>query len=113
MGAIIHDGERVPAFDEAWDVYDIDWVWFAWDDVLDGATIATSVWVTPDGWTLEQQSDDTAVTDGAGVTYSHANGARFTAASAEPGRRAVIANRVTISDGRAFERSVAVLLAEQ
>ena len=100
---IVHFGAGIPSFRESWDPSDIDYVWFAWDDKLNGATITNSEWTLPTGFSLISEQQDASVTDEDGVTYSNANGAMIST-TLTSGRQ-IVANKVTLSDGRVYERS--------
>ena len=103
---INHDGTGPAPFRNDWDPSDVEYVWIAWDDILRGATISDSSWTVPTGWTVEAEQMNAAVTDDDGNSYSAANGALLST-TATKGRH-VFTNHVVLSDGREYERSVAV-----
>lgn len=106
---ITHDGKGIPAFEQGWDTSDQEWLWVSWASVLDGESISTSVWTLPTGWTNEDALvNQTVVEDG--VSYTNSNGVLLST-TASPGLYE-IANKVTLSDGRVYERSVRVHLQE-
>lgn len=107
---LLHTGRSIPRFDQRWDPYDEDIIWFAWDDALDGASITASTWVVPLGWTLEAAFQNQTVVSESGESFTASNGARLST-TAEEGTH-VIANRVTLSDGRELERSVRLLVED-
>lgn len=110
---VTHDGHVIPTFSRRWDPADKDWVWVAWDELLSGATISTSTWVLPAGWTEHETQTSQAITDEDGTEYTAANGALISNADAATGSRVEIANRVVLSDGREYERSAALIIAQQ
>lgn len=113
---ITHTGRSIPVFPERWDPSDKEWVWVAWDNVLDGATISTSTWALPDGWTEHDSKTGQAVTDKAGNSYAAVNGVLLSSPGAVAGSassRIEIANKVVLSDGREYERSVSIVVAQQ
>ena len=110
---ITHTGRQIPVFPERWDPSDKDWVWVAWDNVLSGASITSSTWTLPDGWTVSDTNTSQAVTDEDGNSYSAANGALISNPDAVIGARVEIANKVVLSDGREYERGFALVVGEQ
>lgn len=107
---IVHDGSTVPTLDEYWDTFDVDYVWVAWDSFLRGSSISASEWIVPTGWTVEAEQQDASVTDSDGNTYDAANGALLST-TATTGRYK-ISNRVTLADGRQYERTVIVVVKQ-
>lgn len=107
---IVHPGTAPQALYERWDPYDIEYVWIAWDGMLDGATISTSTWVLPTGWTLVAAQMAASVTDEDGNTYAAANGALLSTTTTSG--RHTISNRTTLSDGRQYERSMIIVVRE-
>lgn len=103
---IIHTGTAVPLLVELWDPSDIDYIWFAWDDKLNGASISDSEWAVPADWTVVSMQLDASVTDDDGVSYDHANAALLSTTKIRGSH--IVSNKVTLSDGRVFERSVKV-----
>lgn len=110
---ITHSGRAIPVFPERWDPADKEWVWVAWDNLLDGATISTSTWTLPTGWTEHDAVTSQTVTDEDGNSYTAANGALISNTSAAAGARVEVANAVALSDGREYERSVSIVVAQQ
>lgn len=107
---IVHDGAGPASFDERWDTFDIDYVWIAWDEMLRGSSISDSEWIVPTGWTVEAEQQDATVTDADGNEYDAANGALLST-TATTGRHK-ISNRVTLADGRQYERTVIVTVRQ-
>jgi len=105
------DAGKVPAFKHGWRPYDVDWVWFCWDAVLSGASIDKSVWLVPSGWTVLEQETSVAVQSfETGAEYAVANAALVSVSEVVGAYR--IANRVELSDGRKYERSVGVSIVD-
>jgi len=109
--ALHHNGLRIPTLPEKWDPSDVDWVWMSWADVLRGASLLTSNWVVPTGWTVGQTLVNQTVVDSDGTSYANANGALLST-TAGPGLFS-ISNIVTLSDGRSIERSFTVVVENQ
>lgn len=107
---IVHDGVAPAAFDDRWDTHDIDYVWVAWDEFLRGSSITDSDWIVPDGWTVVAAQQDASVTDADGNSYDSANGALLST-TAITGRHK-ISNRVTLADGRQYERTVIIVVRQ-
>lgn len=103
---IIHTGRAVPTFAEKWDPSDSDFIWFSWEDRLNGEVIVGSSWIAPQGWTVSGEQMSATVTDSDGIQYTSVNGALFS--TSETSGSHIISNRVTLSDGRVYERSVKV-----
>ena len=106
-----HEGAGMPELPYRWDQYDVDVIWFAWDDVLNGSTIQTSTFVIGANWTEVETYQSQSITDEAGTTFSAANG--ILASTTDTSGIHTISNRVTLSDGRQYERSVRVRVAQQ
>lgn len=109
---IKHNGQDIPTFTQRWDPFDKDWIWVAWDDVLDGATISSSTWVMPDGWASHDTRQGQTVEDVHGTQYTAANAVLTSNPDADAGEY-TFANRVVLSDGREYERSATVKVAQQ
>jgi hypothetical protein len=107
---IAHDSQQIPTYPQAWDRADVDWIWFSWASVLNGATILTSTWSLPDGWAEEDSETDQTVTVD-GTDYTHANGVLLSTTAARG--TYLISNTVTLSGSRTLQRSVRVVLSEQ
>ena len=103
---VVHSGSAVPALARKWDPDEIDRVWFAWGDVLKGATISTSSWLLPGGWSGAGEQTSQSVTDSDGNEYSSANSVMLTASNRSG--KYTITNRVVLSDGRQYDRSVTI-----
>lgn len=103
---VVHKGKRTPEFREKWDPSDREYVWFCWADKLDGATIVTSEWTLPANWTSSATQIDQSVTDEDGVVRSNCNGNQLS--TTETFGDFTVTNKVTLSDGRIYERSVIV-----
>lgn len=101
---ITHDSSSIPTLPARWDPQDRDWIWIGWANVLEGASISTSVWTLPTGWTSHSTLTNQNVEDEDGVTHANANGVELSTSNTEG--LYVIANKVTLSDGRILERSV-------
>ena len=99
---IVHDGKSIPKFTELWDTGDKEFVWFVWDDFLRGATISTSTWTVPTGWTVHSQVVSASVTDSNNVVYNNASSALLSTTATEGTH--IITNRIVLSDNRAYER---------
>lgn len=110
---ITHTGRSIPVLPTRWDPSDKAWIWVVWDQVLGGATITTSTWTLPAGWTEHDTKTAQATTDESGNSYSAANGVLTSNSIATPGGQVEIANKVVLSDGREFERSVMIVVAQQ
>lgn len=107
---ILHDGSAVPAFEDYWDTYDKDTIWIAWDSLLRGSSISASEWVAPDNWTVHSSQMAASVTDVDGKSYTAANGALVS--TTDTAGRYKISNRVTLADGRQYERTVIVVVRQ-
>lgn len=108
--AIVHDGTKIPQFDESWGVGDKDWVWMAWDDLLDeNASIDSSTWEVPDHWTVSQELTAQTVKDeDTGTEYTGVNGAFVTTQQAGG---SVLTNKVVLSGPsgqQEFSRSILI-----
>lgn len=103
-----HDGRNIPLLSAHWDSSDIDAVFFDWTPMLGGASIVSSMWDVPAGWSIEREYLNQAAQ--CGDVEVVANGVLLSAPSIEGPYR--IANMVTLSDGRAYERSVFVYVRE-
>lgn len=110
---ISHDGRFIPTLVQRWDPADKDWLWMAWDGVLNEASITASTWTLPSGWTAHETRMARAVVDEAGNSYAAANGVLTSNPDAAVGERVEIANKVVLSDGREYERSVAIVVDQQ
>lgn len=110
---VIHTGRNIPTLLDGWDSSDKDWVWVVWDSVLDGATITASTWTLPNGWTEHSTKQSQSVTDENSTSYTSANGVLTSNPEALTGSLSVFANKVVLSDGREYERSVSVVVVQQ
>lgn len=107
---ITHNGLRIPAFSQRWDPSDKEWVWVCWDSILRGSSIATSNWTLPAGWTSHSTLTDQTVTDEDDVAHAHSNA--VLTSTTEAAGLFILANRVTLADGRVYERSVTVVVEQ-
>ena len=103
---IIHNGLNPPSLVESWDESDRDYIWFSWENKLNGATITLSEWTTPASWTVVAEQVDASVVGSDVITYNNCNGALLE--TTDLTGTFVISNKVTLSDNRRFERSVKV-----
>ncbi len=101
-----HKSGAVPYFKERWDPQDKEYIWICWADILEGASISTSVWAVPTNWTSHSELDDQTVADEAGTNRLNCNG--ILTSTTETSGEHVFANKVTLSDSRVYERSVTV-----
>lgn len=108
---ITHAGDEVPTFDERMDPSDIETFWISWAGKLGGASIQASTWVMPDGFTELEAFEDQSVSDADSNTYNNANGVRVS--TTKTTGKHMLTNRVTLSDGRRYDRSAYVLIAQQ
>lgn len=108
---IIHKSRGAPTFRERWDPSDKEYVWFCWSDVIEGSSIATSDWTLPEGWTNHGDLVDQTVEDDGGAERENCNGALISTSETEGTH--TITNKVTLADGRVYERSVNILLEDQ
>ena len=107
---IRHRGEGVVRLPGAWVSGERDVLWFAYDEDLLGASIVSSVWELPEGWTASEELTDQSVTDKDGNQYTAANGVRLQFSGA-PGLYR-ITNICTMTGPRVRRRSVDVLVGE-
>lgn len=107
---IFSSGAAQQALYDRWDPFDVDYVWIAWDEILRGATISDSEWIAPAVWTIAAEHVSASVTDEDGNTYDAVNGALLST-TATAGRHK-ISNRVSLSDGRQYERTVIIVVQE-
>lgn len=107
---IYHRGRGVPNFLERWDPSDSGWVWFCWTEIVGTASITLSEWTLPAGWTSEDEETGQTYRDAAGTDHADSNGILLST-TATSGQHTV-ANKVTLSDGRVFERSVSILVED-
>ena len=105
-----HDGTCVPMLPARWKQSQKDWLWFVWDDLLNGVSIIVSTWDIPDGWQAMAEKVDTVVVDDAGNEYSHAN-AQLLTFTGDPGSY-IVSNNVMMSDGREYERAIRVVVRD-
>jgi len=108
---ITHDSHRTPSFPELWDQGDKEWVWIGWNAILRGASISTSVWTIPAGWTSHATLMDQTVADEDGITYDNANGIQLSTINTDGLH--LIANKVTLDDGRIYERAVRIRVEDK
>lgn len=108
---ITHAGDEAPTFTERMDPSDIETFWIAWGGKLGGSTIQTSTWVLPDGFTELEAFEDQSVLDSDGNTYNNANGVRVSTTNTVG--RYMLTNRVVLADGRRYDRSAYVIIAQQ
>lgn len=106
MSLDVHGSRGVPLARYAMDPSDIEWVWAVWADKVGSASIESSVWVLPAGWSAEAFQLDAQLTV-AGVVYSKANGVLVNPNDAVSGKYR-LTNRITLAGGRQFERSLDV-----
>lgn len=109
---ILHDGQGAPTFEEQWDPADRAYVWVCWDDLLEGATIATSNWQVPSNWTEDLPLVAQTVQGNDGTQYVNCNGIRLKSGNTYS-EIVRVTNAVTFSDGREFERSVKLDVRDQ
>ena len=109
--AVTHGSGLIPFLPDSWDPYDSEHVWVCWADVLDGASIASSTWVVPANWTTSDEQVSQTVSDEDGVSRTGCNGVKL--ATTETRGVYAIANRVVLSDGRQYERSLKIKVAQQ
>jgi hypothetical protein len=103
-----HKGVLVPVFPERWDPADEAYIWVCWEDILEGASILTSVWTMPSNWTQSDPLEDQTVSDEGGVDRLNCNGVFAT--TSETSGIYQITNTVTLSGSptRTYKRSVSV-----
>ena len=107
---ILHDGTAAPSFEGFWDPSDVDYVWVAWDDDLEGSSISQSEWVLPEGWSLVSALVSQPVAAKDGTAFTAANGALLSTTATSG--RFLLTNRCTFSDQRRLDRSVFVTVRE-
>lgn len=103
---IVHHGTRIPSFTEKWDPSDREYVWICWAEKLDGASITLSEWTIPANWTSSDTLTDQTVADEDGTNFTSCNGNLLS--TTEDFGDFVITNKITLSDGREYERSVTI-----
>lgn len=91
-----------------WDPSDVDTLFFDWSCMIGNASITSSLWDIPSGWELHAQYINQQAAIGDEVVT--ANGALLSAPGAEGPYR--IANMISLSDGRVYERSVFVYVRD-
>lgn len=101
-----HRSRAVAYFDERWDPQDKEYIWICWTDILEGATISVSNWTLPANWTSHNELSSQSVDDESGTTLADCNG--VLTSTTETSGKHTFANKVTLSDGRIYERSVSV-----
>lgn len=106
---IAHNNVSTPTFTIRWDPSDKDYIWIAFDNILDGATQSSDDWTVPSGWTEHSTQSDATVTDSGGVSYTSANGILTSPPSGAAGKY-TFTNTATLSDGRIISRSVNVIV---
>ena len=102
---INHYSNEIPTFPEYWDAGDNEWIWIGWSEVLEGASIVTSAWTLPDGWTEHATQENQTVEDEDGTSHTNCNGVRTSNTNAPEGV-VEIKNRIALSDSRTYERTV-------
>ena len=103
---IAHGSNSIPKLPNKWDPDEIDRVWFSWSELLNGATISDSTWLLPGGWVSSGEQVSQSVSDSLGNVYTDANSVIL-----ETSNRSglyTITNRVVLSDGRQYDRSVII-----
>ncbi len=109
---LIHLSRGIPEFDARWDPSDDDYVWMCWNAALEGASISSSTWTVPAGWTATGEQTAQPVTDDDNVTHQNCNGVRLTNTDAEAGTVHTMTNTVALSDGRDLSRSIKLRIAD-
>lgn len=96
--------------DRPLDPYDTEWVVFAWDERIADATVIASDWVLPSDWNLVRTAQNQEIS-ARGRDFQSVNAALVDVNNAAAGRY-VLSNRVSLSDGRQYERSVKIRIKE-
>jgi len=103
---VVHDSNIIPEI--AWDESDKDFLWFVWDEVLHGSSLATSTWTIPAGWTSHSVQFNASVTDPqTGKVYNSANSIFLSTGGAASGIYQ-IKNNVVLADSREYSRTVTI-----
>lgn len=100
----------IQSADRPLDPYDTEWVVFAWDNRIADAAVISSEWVVPTDWNLVRTAQNQEIS-ARGREFQSVNAALVDVNNAQPGRY-VVSNRVHLSDGRQFERSVKIQIKE-
>jgi hypothetical protein len=89
--AIVHPGDSDPLLPDSIGVSDQREFWIGWEGELNtGETIASSVWVLPDGFTsVSEQTNQTVTDETTGLPVNNANGILLTV-SAVPGSYSIL-----------------------
>lgn len=100
----------IQAADRPLDPYDTEWIIFAWDERIADANVTSSEWVVPSEWNLVRTAQNQEIS-ARGRAFQSVNAALVDVNNAVAGRY-VVSNRVHLSDGRQFERSVKIKIRE-